>query len=216
MTEQFEHARKTWCLSQQCCEGPVDPVLLRRFFKQAILAHWEDPNNHGRYSDVLGCYSPISETGKGKLNVVLSYEDNLGEKIVDPRIVVGLKGSNILKKTLGNRNGVSDDGATIETAWQVDTNLVLTHIFQDADVALIAAQSTFEYLAGFHTAFMGCLGLSMMEPKQTTDPQIYPGTKHPQTYFQVDVTFALNYNFNISVNIESHRLKKVVADITIP
>lgn len=215
MTSAYEHSRKAFCLSQQCCEGPPDPVLLRRFFKQAILAHWEDPKNHGRYESVLSCYSPVKENGEGNLQVVLSFEDNHGEKLTGPKIVVGVRNSTMNKKTIGNLNGVSDDGATLETSWQTDAALVFTHIFSDADIAMIAAQSTLEYIAGFHRAFMDCLGLNQLEPKQTGDPQRYQGTAHPQSYFQVDVVFSLNYNFHISVNIESHRLKKVAQAITI-
>jgi hypothetical protein len=215
MTPEYEHARKALILGKACCEGPPDPVLIRRFFKQAILAHWEDSGNHGRYEPILSCYSPINEQGQGNLNVLMSYEDNSGEKLTDPRIVIGIRKSDVEKKTIGNVNEVSEDGAHIGTSWQITSALVISHIFNDADVALSAAQSTLEFLAGFHTMLMEGLGLNSLEPKAIDDPKIYAGTKHPQTYFQVDVVFTMNYNFYISVNIESHRLKIISNDVTI-
>lgn len=216
MTPSYENARKTLCLSAACCEGPVDPVLIRKFFKQAVLAHWEDSGNHGRYEDILSCYSPITDGQPGgNLNIIASHEDTSGEKINDPRIIIALKNSTMDKKSLGNVTEVHSDGAHIDTSWQMNTPLVISHIFNDADVALTAAQSTFEFIAGFHTMIMEALGLNLLEPKGIDGPGIYPNTKHPQTYFQVDAVFFMNYNFHISVNIESHRLKIIAHDVTI-
>ncbi len=211
MTPSYENAKATLCLGRECCEGPVDPVLIRKFFKQAIAAHWEDPNNHGRYSRELSCYNPRSEGGN--LSVLMAHEDISGEKISDPRIVVGVQSSHVDKKSLGNVSEVHVDGAHIETGWQINTDLGISHIFNDADVALIAAQSTFEFISGFHSMIMEVLGLNLLEPKAIEGPKIY--TKHPQAYFQVDAVFLMNYNFYISVNIESHRLKIIAQDVTI-
>jgi hypothetical protein len=215
MTPEYENSKKTLALAYACCQGPVDPVLIRKFFKQAVMAHWEDPDNHGRYTDILSCYQPIGEDGRGNLNIMLSYEDTSGEKIVDPRIVIGVRKSDVEKKALGNIADVHPDGAHIETGWQMNSTLVLSHIFNDADIAMTAAQSTFEFLAGFGMQFMDMLNLNLFEPKIIDDPKIYGATKHPQTYFQVDVVFMMNYNFFISVNIESHRLKIISNDVTI-
>lgn len=216
MTQDYENSRKSLCMELACCQGPPDPVLIRKFFKQAIMAHWEDPRNHGRYEDVLACYTPIKENGgPGTLKVLLAHEDTTGETIIDPRIVVSIKKSDVEKKTIGNVTDVSEDGAHIQTEWQMNSYMVISHIFNDADIALTAAQSTFEFIAGFHTQYMGSLGLNMLEPKAIEEPKHYPGTKHPQTYFQVDAVFMMNYNFYISVNIESHRLKIIQNDVTI-
>lgn len=215
MTPEYENARKTLCLAGSCCEGPPDPVLIRKFFRSAVKAHWEDTGNHGRYESILSCFTPINENGAGNLNVLLSYEDNAGEKITDPRIIISLKKSDVEKKIIGNFADVSEDGAHIETGWQISTSLVISHVFNDADLALTAAQSTFEFLAGFGTSFMNALGLNMFEPKGIGEPALYPGTKHPTSYFQVDAVFMMNYNFYISVNIESHRLKVISQEVTI-
>lgn len=212
MTFNDENARLTLCLANKCCEGPVDPVLMRRFFKTAIKAHWENPTNHGRYEDVLGCYG-LDENSKMPLTIMVANEDMTGEKVSYPRIVLKVGDSNVQKHVLGNEGEYSADNASLETAWQIDTSIRVTHIFQDADVAYAAAQSTFEFLAAFSGEWRSVLGLQLFDPVSVSEEKIEKPI--PEGYFRVDATFKLNYNFVITVNTESHRLKVIAHDVTI-
>lgn len=212
MSTLDENALKLQCLAKEACANPVDAALLRKFFKTALKAHWEYPSNHGRYEEQLGCFStdPASDQ---HVDIMLSYEEDRGKNNTYPRIIVSIGDSQVQKMGLGNIGGYSPDKASSENAWQVTTALNIQHMFRDPDLALIAAQSSFEFFAGFHKQFRDVLGLQTFEPVSiSNEKRIRP---HPNDHFRVDALFQLNYNFVITVNTESHRLKTVAHTTTI-
>ena len=211
MNFEEEHARQMICLAQKCCEGPVDPILLRKFFKTAVKVHWGTSSNHGRYEEILGCYNFNSE--KSPLTVMMAHEDMTGERISYPRIIVRVGDQQVSKKVIGNVGSFSDDNASMETSWQIDSTLTFSHIFQDVDICYAAAQSTFEFVSAFTDSWRSIFALQLFDPIGVSTEKLEK--PHPENYFRVDATFKLNYNFVITVNTESHRLKVIARDVTI-
>lgn len=219
MTYDDENEKALECFEACCRKEPIDAFFLRKFFKTLISAHWENPKNHGRYSDLLSCYTLKSEANpNGVVTVKLSSDFDPKAPNPLPSIIVNLDGATTLeKKSIGNTvkspNGYENFKERDEESkgWIASTRLTIAHKFEGADEAIIAATSTLEMFCGSQDIFLKKIGFSLFEPKGMTgakmvDPQ-------PTRYFQVDVVVELDYNLIMSVNIESPRIKTVETQI---
>lgn len=199
MTPAEEDARNFLCLTDTTCPPLLDPHTIRKIFKLLMKAHWADSRNHGRYASEL-CDS-------ANVTVLLSYE--LDDKNLDPipSVKVKTRATKLDKKTLNNYSGVTKDYQKETTGTIVETLVVFEHMFQDAEQALIAAQSTAEFLLGVRELLMKAFKFSMIELVEIGDLQLTD--PRPERYYRVDVSLKLNYNIAITVNLESHLIKTV-------
>jgi hypothetical protein len=221
MTELQEKIREFHCRVQECKNLPTDAYLLRGFFKNLIEMHWENGANHGRYQGQLGCYKiRTKENPKGDLTIKMNYEDDPQNPNPVPSIIIVAGNTSIQKQVIGNLADFRADPKTDNKlpsktqikGWMASCPMIFSHRWDNGEDALIAAQSTLEFLAGFQDDIMKTMGLSLCEPKGMSTP------KKPEQgvtgYYQVDVGLDLQYNFTMSVASESHIVKTFASDLT--
>jgi hypothetical protein len=206
MTPVEEKAKAFLARLNSCKDVAIDSTYLRGLFKGIVEAHWETSTNHGRLEPILGCYTVKSDSNpKGTLTVRMAYEIDKKNPNPLPSIVVDVGNVAINKLVLGNSVAHKDPENTNTRSWMAATQIAIQHRFIEPEDCLIAAQSTLEFLAGTSHELMRRLQLSILEPKGMTTVRQVEST--PTKYFQVDVGLELQYNFTMSVNLESHRIK---------
>jgi hypothetical protein len=221
MDAHTEKTREFLCFLDSRCKGGWDAYSLRMLFKGLVEAHWEDGLNHGRYSSKLSCFKLSDKVAEGQTRLVVKipYETDPNNPEPIPRIEVHVGGLTFEKRVLGNVSsaegnrspGKEDINHTL-TSWQANHDVVLVHIFENPETALLAAQSTLEFFAGVSGDLRDTCGFGLFEPIGCT--AVKQVTKDPSAYFQVDVGLKLQYDFTVAINLESHRLKVLAADLS--
>jgi hypothetical protein len=213
MTPVEEKAKAFLARLDSCTDVAVDSTYLRGLFKDIIAAHWETSSNHGRLEPSIGCYTVKSDSNpKGTLTVRMAYEIDKKNPNPIPSIVVDVGNVALNKLVIGNSVSHKEPENTNTRSWMAATQIAIQHRFVEPEDCLIAAQSTLEFLAGTSHELMRELNLSLLEPKGMTTVRQVEST--PTKYFQVDVGVELQYNFTMSVNLESHRIKTIATSLT--
>lgn len=191
---------------------PLNAYNLRRFFLLLTRAHYSSVENHGYLSGDLGCaiYSdnPVERT----VNVAPSYEYNPNRDGEMPSIYVGVdQPLTFSKLDLRSEAGHSSDNSAHSQAYIAKTAVNFVHIFKTADQALLAAESTLMFMIGIQGSIRSNLNLMSFEPVSMSPPAFKE--KAPESQMRVDVTMSLSYQYNVLVNIESHRIKKFAIEL---
>lgn len=214
MTPVEEKAKAFLARLNSCGNIAVDSSYLRALFKDIVAAHWETSSNHGRLEPTVGCYTVRSESNPtGNLTVRMAYEVDPKNPNPIPSIVIDAGNVAIEKLVLANSASHNVLENTNKRSWMAATQISIVHRFVEPEDCLIAAQSTLEFIAGVSHELMRVLGLSLLEPKGMTTATQVEST--PNKYFQVDVGVELKYNFTMSVNLESHRVKTLAATLDV-
>jgi hypothetical protein len=116
------------------------------------------------------------------------------------------------KIDLNSRQANLPDNSGFFSGHLLRTSLSFIHVFESADQALLAADCTTSFFVGIKESIRSKLNLSSFEPIAISPPALIEKT--PERFFKVDVTFGIVFNYNVLVNIESHRLKKFVMEFT--
>jgi hypothetical protein len=214
MKERDVKAREFLALvSKRCDKDPTDAYFLRKFFRSLLSAHWETPTNHGRFKDYLTCYdlrTPLNP--QGSLVVKMSHEHDPSDPDPVPVISVEVGDTTIKKHVVANKTDYKFDTGETSRTWEAGCPITVTHTFHDGETALVAAQSTLEFLSGASHAIMMSLAGSLFEPIHLSS--VKKTDKDPTAKFSVDVVFALNYDMSMLVNLEAHRIKVIETSIS--
>lgn len=209
-----EKAKAFLARLQSCGNTAVDSTYLRALFKDIIAAHWETPSNHGRLEQYLGCYTVKSDSNPtGDLTVRMAYEIEPKNPNPIPSIIIDAGNVALEKLVLGNSASHEVLENVNKRSWMAATQITVQHRFDRPEDTLIAAQSTLEFIAGVSHDLMRELGLSLLEPKGMTT--VIQRESTPNKYFQVDVGIELKYNFTMSINLESHRIKTIATSLDV-
>lgn len=190
----------------ECMRRPVDSVNLRRFFLMLMRAHWMDPANHGPLAEPLGCMVYSEDPKKKSLDVRLAhdYEGEAGSSV--PAIYVGFNGFKLGKLFIGDAVGRTGDNSARREGKRVDTVLKVAHRARSADQALLMAESGATLLQGIHKDIMANIPLLAFSVDMWTDAE--RKESGATRYFQVDLVCSLAFNFQVEIDMESHRIKK--------
>jgi hypothetical protein len=124
-----------------------------------------------------------------------------------PAIYVGMdRPFEFNKIDLASKTAHLEDNSGYFSGQLVRASVGFIHVFETVDQALLAADCTASFFIGIKQSLKDQLNLSSFEPISISPPALIE--KSPERFFRVDVTFALAFNYNVLVNIESHRLKK--------
>jgi len=193
-----------------CMDKPISSVTLRRVFTSLLKVHWSDSNNFGEYSEPLGCLIYDDDEGASKLSILPTYvfDDSNTESF--PGIFIGMQ-LNYRKAAMDNFAGEGDDRSDTFYSTLANVAMTFSHVHRSADVAFSMAENTTAFLVGLRKPIMNRVGLMEMDVRGLSDAQQV--RSKPDRFFGVDLTLNITFNLAMTVNLESHRLKKFASVI---
>lgn len=197
----------------KCFTEPLTLSGLRRIFLLLVRAHYGDPDNFGNLKSSLQCltYDP-ENPGTSPLTIELG--SIVGSKLAAgrPAIYVDYPGDlKWVKSGIGNVAGHSFDNSETNLSWGVVAPIVISHVSDSIDLSLNMAESTAGLVLGLSQHLIETLNLSSLEAEGLNFPK--PNPNAVERYYRVDLSLRVRYNFNMSVNLESHRLKKFALEL---
>lgn len=198
----------------ECFGQPLTLTNLRAIILLTLRTHYADSGNFGDQTEALKCltYDPDTPDASSlgiDLGSVLSVK-NPGTR---PGIYVDFDGKTVWKKkALNNSAGWSDDNSTQNFVWLVETNIIVSHLSDSIDLSLTMAESSTSLFLGLRPHLMKTLNLSLFEVQALSFPK--PPEKDIERYFRVDLILSFTFGFHMSVNVESHRLKKFALELS--
>lgn len=190
-----------------CMDRPLDGANLRSIFLLLTRAHFSDPANHGYLEDTIGCFKYSDDPKESTLSVQLSYNYDPEKSSPIPAVYVGMdQGTKFGKLDMDNQSAQFADRSGKEYSKLATAGISFIHLARSMDQALLLAESSAAFFMGIRESLKLQLGLSSFDVLSLSPPALVQ--KDPERYFRVDLQCALSFNFVVSVNIESHRLKK--------
>lgn len=190
-----------------CMDEPLNGANLRTIFLLLTRAHFSDPANHGYLEETIGCFKYDDDDKLSTLPVELSYVYDPEKTSPIPAVYVGMdQGMQFRRTDMDDKSATFSDNSGFESAKLAVTSLSIIHLARTMDQALLLAESSAAFYMGIRESLKLQLGLSSFDVLSLS-PAALAG-KAPERYFRVDLQCALAFNFVVSVNIESHRLKK--------
>jgi hypothetical protein len=206
MTDSDENTKKLLCYIRDFCPTVLDNVEILKFFQLLLAAHWETSSNHGKYEPYLACI--------GKQNLVTTtLEDNPTTSKSAPKIKITLGEVQFNKTHLGDINAESDDGNEITYSWNCSTTIIFNHLFETPGQTLVATTSSFEFLTAIANEVRKMLGLVHFQPVSMGAPK--KEKINAAENFNLDIIFNISYNYYVSANLETHRIKVIESNISI-
>lgn len=190
-----------------CMGEPLNGSNLRTVFLLLTRAHYSDSKNFGYLEDQLKCLKWSEDKSEATIEVSPSQNYDMNRDNKQPAIYVGMdRPFEFAKLDLSSKQSNIPDNSGYFSGHVVRASIGFIHVFETVDQALLAADCTASFFIGIKQSLKERLNLSSFEPISISPPALIE--KSPERFFRVDVTFALAFNYNVLVNIESHRLKK--------
>ena len=206
MTNSEENTKKLLCYINEFCPKELNSVEILKFFQLLLAAHWEHADNHGQYAQYLSCID-----NRGLVETTLD-ENPKGVKTV-PKISIKLGEVKFEKAHLGDEKAESEDGNILTFGWGCSTQLIFNHRFETPGQTLIAAESTFEFLSAIANEVRQLLNLTTFLPVGISQPK--KEKNQASDNFNLDIVFNISYNYYVSANLETHRIKVIASTISI-
>ena len=193
-------------------EKPFTMSGLRRIFLLLMRFHFSDSNNYGDLREVLKSLVWTEKEETTAMDVELLGVFNPSILVRRPAVYVGFRDMKFDKKVVADYAGQSEDTATRYLVKIVDTQLVVRSVAADEDMVSAMSDTALAFLFGMRDMLFRKLQPQMraMDVAEMTDPKLVE--KAPERRFQCDVITALNFNYSISTNLESHPVKKVAVE----
>lgn len=198
------------CELDSCLTRPVTLSSLRTLLALLVKFHFSDGDNFGLYKEELECLT-TQEGSKGP--VYFGVEHAFDPKNPSPRPAVWttMEESKLNKVSIDNRAYRHADNSGAGYTKLQDVLFVFTSVHDQPEIALMMSESISDFFMGVRPHLMQTMNLSMLEVQSIS--KIRPINKVPERHFEVDVRLQVMFSSTISVNIESHRLKKFALDI---
>jgi hypothetical protein len=195
----------------ECMSEPLTLVNLRALLLLLVKAHYSDADNFGLFSEELRClvYNPDIEDNP--ITIGLDFIPVPKKPSPKPAIWVNMELCEFIKKVMDNRSGFSADNSRIKYNTLQHVVFSLTHVHDSVDICFMMAETTADFFTGMRLPLMEKMNIGMLEVTKISKPRI--PEKAPDRHFEIDVTLDMQFNYAMTANIESHRLKKFVLDI---
>ncbi len=187
---------------------PLSPVTLRRIMLLLFREHYSDMSQFGAYRDLLGDLTYNDDPKKSTLAVDLLHAYDPKKVSGDPSIFIGFQPFQFTKKGVDNYAGMNDDESVIYKTMAAAGILIVRHCASASDMALLMGESSTNMLLGLQELLKNRLKLLGFDISTLSDPKMI--SPEPQRMFYCDLACQVSFNYTISVNMESHRLKKIV------
>lgn len=189
-------------------ERPLDVINMRRIFLLLMRLHYSDAANYGDYSQDLSGMT-WDESEKSPMLIDLLYLYNWDRPSPRPAVYVGFKDYVFKPSGINSEAGSNEDGSQTYQTKIVTTRLVLRHVAPGGDLAQLMAENSISFLEGVRPMLLSRLrhsGLMKLDANVIGEPVLRE--KSPDRHFTVDAAGELAFNFVITTNLESHRIKK--------
>lgn len=189
-------------------QAPLDLVRLRKIFLLHAQGHYSDSEHYGIFSGALKdlIYLPDNPENS-KLSVALAHTYNPKNAYARPAVYVRIRGAEFGVGAVGNHMGTSFDGSTRFNYQPTTSHFSLVCVHSDADIATMLAETGLTFFQGVRRAIMENFGIQQMDPVKLGEPEFE--NKTPERYFQVDLTYKLQYGLVTETLTEGHRIKKI-------
>jgi hypothetical protein len=195
-----------------CMSEPLNGSNLRTIFLLLTRAHYSNAKNFGYLEEQLKCMVWDPDHSKSPLEIDPTYQYDINRDNRKPGIYVGIdQPSQFTKIDLNSTQASIPDNSGYFSGHLLKTAVTFTHVFESPDQALLAADCTTSFFVGIKKSLYTKLNLSSFEPISITPPTLIE--KSPERFFRVDASFSIAFNYNVLVNIESHRLKKFAFEL---
>lgn len=192
---------------RHCMDEPLNGSNLRSIFLLLTRSHFSSPKNHGLLESSIGCFVYDDDPAKRTLDIELSHNFIPNKSVKVPAIYVGMdQGTTFSKVDFNNHLQFNEDNSGWHTGKLATTAVAFIHLAPTLDQALLMAESSTAFFMGVRDNLKTKLNLSSFDIVSLSPAALIE--KSPTTYFRVDLQCALSFNFVVSVNLESHRLKK--------
>lgn len=206
MTYSEENTKKLLCYIDELCPEELDNVEILRFFQLLLGAHWEHPENHGKFTPYLSCVN-----GVGIVETTLDEDPKAAKPV--PSITIKLGEVKFEKAHLGDQKAESEDGNIVTYGWGCGTTIIFNHRFETPGQTMIAAESSFEFLTAIANEVKDILNLTFFQPVAIMQPK--KEKNQASDNFSLDIVFNISYNYYVSANLETHRIKVIASNISI-
>ncbi len=188
---------------------PLSPVTLRRIFLLLIREHYSNPEQYGDYKELLQGYKYSDTEPQRTIDIDLMHTYDPEKLKSEPSIYVGFQPFAFAKRTVSNYAGHNEDESVKYYTMPTSGILLVRHVSTSGDNALMLGELTTNLLFGLHELLLRKLpGLLGFDIASLSDPRLI--SKAPQRQVMVDLACKIDFNYALSVNEESHRLKKIV------
>jgi hypothetical protein len=189
---------------------PLSPTTLRRIFLLLLRFHYSDPDNYGDLKPLMGDLIYVdSEGDEGSLDIELLSIFDPRKRDPGPGIFVGFQPFTFKKPGVNYDAGTNNDGSAQYAVMTVDAQLIIKHISTLMDSTTIMGEATTAFLFGIRPMLMQRLCLRGFDIVSMTDAKQIE--KAPDRTFECNVVININFDYVMTTNVESHRIKKVAA-----
>lgn len=207
-------AKRRWQANLACCFGrPLTLSNLRAIVLLLVKAHFSSAKNFGVFEEELACLETDPDDPKGVLTIQLDHAGTDKNPSPKPSVWVNLESSRYHKKAMDDRSSKSYDNSRTQYVRMQEVVMRVVHVHESADMAIMMAESTADFMLGQRPHVSETLNLSMMDVVEISKPRLTSAS--PDKACEVDVVLRFSFNHTMSVNIESHRLKKFALEITL-
>lgn len=190
---------------KDCVDLPLHPVNLRRIFTLLLRSHYSDPTHYGEFRDDLGCIKWQEGDDAFVIKPKEIYDDSqdLGDGIY-----VDFSYYRPKRMAVDHRSQPLSDGSGFTYTERVESEIVMTHIRNTPDQALMLATESMFFLFGIRDPLVHELRLFQGFDLGAVTPAALQDRKNPSKDFSVDFSVRLEFNLSVTSRLEGHRLKK--------
>jgi hypothetical protein len=192
-------------------------VTGNKLLVNGLRVHWSDPRHHHAtlQDDSLGCLvwrEASDEDDKAENQLVVAPTSSLDQAHPVQGIYVGAGVTSLQKVASGDFEGYSDDFRDANLIKAGTITYSVTHIHNSVYTAQLMAESDAVFMMALKQGMAGGHPqLRDMQVGQITPPR---PLREAREFFAVDLPVQLSFNFRVTVSLESHRLKRIRANLT--
>lgn len=188
---------------------PLSPVTLRRIFLLMMRLHFSDPANYGGLRPMLGDLRYREENSDLSVELLSVFDPKNTDAA--PGVYVGFQPFVFHKTGVNNYVGSSDDTSAQYFNMKCTTGLIVKHTAKTADLSSLLGEASAAFLFGLRPMLMARLCLLQFDIETLSD--VKQKEKAPERVFESDLICTLAFNYAMTTNIESHRIKKIAATL---
>ncbi len=195
-------------------DKPLITTNIRRLLLLLTQAHYADTFNHGKLAAELKDCVWDATAAKRTMQIGLQHDfDARGVLDALPCIYFGLGDVDFESEVIGEYAGHNEDNSAAEHVSLAKGAMQWTHCARHADVAENMAESTGAFFRSSSDWMRQRVGFRLFQISQIGMPQRVM-VDGKEAYYRVDLRGQLQYNHAVTINYESHRLKKVELNTT--
>jgi hypothetical protein len=210
----------------ECMDGAATSSKFRRIVMLLLRGHYSNPENYGPEYEHLKCFKWTGDTDStisvgmaphhrrdATVSVGLSHQNDDRRPEDYPGIYIGFGGVEFRKLALANAAWESEDNSQNYVAKQAVLTLLVNHVCREAGDAYDLADMSAMVLTALGRPFALKSGAQEFSIEGISEPK--KELPAPNRYYAVAMTVKITYTLSVTRSIESHRLRRIAAMITL-